>query len=67
MAWEVQITGYNIKKFEKHEIIPPDAKFMLKESGNVYICGSYYPYEYYVFQIPVYGKVRTKKADKVVK
>lgn len=61
MAWENQITGYKIRRFEVTDLIPVDAVFMLKESGKTYLCGSYYPYEYFVYQIPIYKKVRTKK------
>jgi len=61
MAWENQIIGYKIRRFERSDVIPVDAKFIMKESGQNYLCGSYYSYEYFLYQIPIYKKVRTKK------
>ena len=61
MAWENKITGYKIKRFESTDVIPVGAIFMTKESGKIYLCGSYYPYEYFIYQIPIYKKIRTKK------
>ena len=36
MAWENQIIGYKIHHYEKEDIIPPDAIFLLKETKSVY-------------------------------
>jgi hypothetical protein len=61
MAWENVIVGYKLKKFTGKDIIPPDAKFVEREKGSTYICGSYYPYEYFIYQVPVYQKKNIKR------
>lgn len=61
MGWENKIVGYKIKKFDSDDIIPVDAIFMMRESGKHYLCGSYYHYEYFLFRVPLYKKIRTKK------
>ena len=57
----MEIVKYKIQKFSKNDEIPADAIFMLREAGSKYVCGSYYPYEYYVFQVPIYKTTKAKK------
>jgi hypothetical protein len=61
MAWENQIVGYKIQHYEKESIIPPDAVFLMKETKSVCFSLQRHYYDVYIYQIPIYKKVRTKK------
>ncbi len=65
MAWENQIIGYKIHHYEKEDIIPPDAIFLLKETKSVYFSMMRHYYDVYIYQLPIYKKIRTKKIKNV--
>ena len=63
MAWENKIIGYKIQEFEKENIIPVDAIFLNKETKSVYFSMMRHYFDVYIYQTPIYKKIRTKKSE----
>ena len=63
MAWENKIVGYKIHEYDKESIIPVDAVFLKKETKSVYFSMMRHYYDVYIYQIPIYKKIRTKKSE----